>query len=98
MRKEHRNSAQCAWLFSHAHLIGKPGIQIKDWERCHLLRNLTLVSGCVLAASILLTSLTAFVLFVFRFARGFAFFVSGFALFTTGLRCRLPAPLTLKQH
>src|SRR5688572_6798701 len=30
MCKEDSHSAQCAWLFGHAHLIGKPGVQIKD--------------------------------------------------------------------
>jgi hypothetical protein len=30
MRKEGCNSAQCAWLFGHAHLIGETSIEFED--------------------------------------------------------------------
>ncbi len=30
MGKKHSNSAQCAWLFGHAHLTGEASIEIQD--------------------------------------------------------------------
>src|SRR5215216_6175359 len=35
MGEEGRNSAQCAWLFRHAHLIGEFSIQFDDGEEIH---------------------------------------------------------------
>src|SRR3990172_2542428 len=68
MRKNDRHSAQCAWLFSHAHLIGESGIPFKDRTQVHLRRSLAPVLDFVRAALRAAPFLTAlgffFVIFV----------------------------------
>src|SRR6185436_4210544 len=82
MRKEDGNSAQCAWLFSHAHLIGKPCIQIKDGERFHL-RNLAFDLSSVF--TVFAFALPVVVAFAFL-ALAFSFFIAMFCCFSRSAR------------
>src|SRR5215207_2824626 len=91
MGKEYGNSAQCAWLFSHAHLLGDLGIQFDDGTQVHFL---SLVFDCGLSLVF-----TAFKADTFFTAFGFFFTVfAGFAallfreaalVLATDLRCCL---------
>src|SRR6266487_4764918 len=89
MCKEHRNSAQCAWLFCHAHLIGETSIKLEYGIQIYfsILSLVLVVSGATFFESL--------EPFLAAFTGGLAlgvflvvFFVALFA-FTMDLRCCL---------
>src|SRR6266508_4077912 len=74
MCKKGRNSAQCAWLFCHAHLTGETSIEIKDGVQIYF-STLSLVF-----AAIAISFFGRLVLFLTVFATGLdlAIFFVGF--------------------
>src|SRR5204863_2591769 len=72
MSKEGGKSAQCAWLFSHAHLIGKSCVQCDDGAKIHF------SSSAFDALSLVLVVFAAEVFFGVA-----AFFLTVFAGFTS---------------
>src|SRR3990167_5452071 len=90
MRKEDGNSAQCAWLFGHAHLTGETSIEFKYGIQIYFSALSLVLDASIVAAFLALLApfltLTAFaavsVLAVFLIV----FFAALFAL-ATDLRC-----------
>src|SRR5688572_14414913 len=87
MCEKDRNSAQCAWLFSHAHLTGKTSIELKDGIQIYF----SVLSFVLVASGATFLELLA--PFLTGFATGLPFvgflvvFLTMFLAFGSDLRC-----------
>src|SRR5512132_3548559 len=62
MCKKHGNSAQCAWLFCHAHLTGETSIEFKDGVQIYFSTlSLVLAATAISFFARLVVFLTVFV-------------------------------------